>query len=160
LTCLQGDLLLWVLAPALLHDSSHSQYIQQRSLARDTLLLDTMELREKAIAVHVHHPTKFTIDYKGPVVDIHKVWSSAIRNVDEVGLRYSSYLLLAPKSYAVVQTEFAWWAFCVIFWLPWQLAAVSLHYPVTGSILKHKHNQKHHVCTSHCLVAHVMASIW
>ena len=77
--------MLWALAPALVHDSSHFHYIQQRSLARDTLLLDTMELREKAIAVHVHHPTKFTIDYKGPVVDIRKVWASAVKKVDEVG---------------------------------------------------------------------------
>jgi hypothetical protein len=82
--CLQGDVLLWLLEPALLADSQQARFVRASTEHRDRRLLDTWELHEKALALHIHQPIRFTIDFKGAVRDMRKVWADAEETVEEV----------------------------------------------------------------------------
>jgi hypothetical protein len=88
----QGDLLAWLLAPALRHDAAHSHAVLARVRARHELQLDAMQLRERALALHLHYPHKFTLSgrHGGAVIlttDSRAVWAAAIARVQQVGRR-------------------------------------------------------------------------
>lgn len=81
---LQGDLLVWLLSAAFAHDSTHSQAVLVHARARDELLMATMELRERAMALHLHIPHKFTLNTRREHVDVRASWASVICKVEQV----------------------------------------------------------------------------
>lgn len=84
LLVLQGDMLAWLLSTALAHDSAHSHKVLLKARARDNLIVATMELRQRAIALHLHFPWKFTLSSRGPVADVYAVWRKVINKVEAV----------------------------------------------------------------------------
>lgn len=92
----QGDLLVWLLSAAFAHDSTHSQAVLAHARARDELLMATMELRERAMALHLHIPHKFTLNTRRERVDVHASWAAVISKVEQVsgpGSHTSKYQL-------------------------------------------------------------------
>jgi hypothetical protein len=81
---LQGDLLVWLLSAAFAHDSTHSQAVLAHARARDELLMATMELRERAMALHLHIPHKFTLNMRRERVDVRASWAAVISKVEQV----------------------------------------------------------------------------
>jgi len=80
----QGDLLTWLLSGALAQDTNHSRLVLARARARDELLVATMELRERAMALHLHIPHKFTLNANRPCFDARTIWAAIITKVEEV----------------------------------------------------------------------------
>jgi hypothetical protein len=80
----QGDLLCWLVSAALAQDSSHNHAALARARARDELLVATMELRERAMALHLHIPHKFTLNTKRERVDVRAGWAETISKVEQV----------------------------------------------------------------------------
>lgn len=81
---IQGDLLAWLLSAALAQDSAHACTVLARARARDELLIATMELRERAMALHLHIPHKFTLNTKRMRVDVRASWTGIISRVEQV----------------------------------------------------------------------------
>lgn len=80
----QGDLLGWLLSTAITHDAAQARGALRRARARDELVNATMELRERARALHLHFPLKFTLSTAGPVVDASAHWAAIISRVETV----------------------------------------------------------------------------
>lgn len=100
---LQGDLLVWLLSAAFAHDSTHSQAVLAHARARDELLMATMELRERAMALHLHIPRKFTLNTRRERVDVRASWAAVICKVEQVrglGLGYDTATCLHASSTA------------------------------------------------------------
>lgn len=75
----------WLLSAALAQDSAHSCSVLSRARARDELLIATMELTERAMALHLHIPHKFTLNTKRERVDVRASWGGVISRVEQVG---------------------------------------------------------------------------
>jgi hypothetical protein len=58
---MQGDLLNWLLSSAIAHDTARCHSSLLRTFTRDEVVISTMELRERALALHLHFPLKFTL---------------------------------------------------------------------------------------------------
>ena len=84
---MQGDLLYWLLSAALTQDSARNHAALAHARARDELLMATMELRERAMALHLHIPHKFTLNTKRERVDVRAGWADTISRVEQVGTR-------------------------------------------------------------------------
>jgi hypothetical protein len=53
--------------------------------ARDDMLQATMQMRERAMALHLHFPLKFTLSRStGPAVDARAAWAAVIKRVEAV----------------------------------------------------------------------------
>jgi hypothetical protein len=83
----QGDLLVWLLAAALAAGMDHSQAVLAAARSRDEVLLATLELRERAMALHLHFPLKFTLNGRRAAVDVRAAWAAAIARVEKVSVR-------------------------------------------------------------------------
>lgn len=80
----QGDLLTWLLSGALAQDTNQSRLVLARARARDELLVATMELRERAMVLHLHIPHKFTLNANRPCFNARTTWAAIIAKVEEV----------------------------------------------------------------------------
>lgn len=106
----QGDMLAWLLSAALAQGSAHSCAALARARARDELLIATMELRERAMALHLHIPHRFTLNTRRARLDVRASWSATITRVEQVrpspgracvcvcGLLHVSAAVCAPAS--------------------------------------------------------------
>ena len=86
----QGDRLTWLLSTAVAHDITHARGVLLKARARDDLVIATMEMRQRAIALHLHFPWKFTLDSRGPVTDVQSSWADVVRRGEAVGLGWDS----------------------------------------------------------------------
>lgn len=58
---MQGDLLNWLLSSAIAYDTARCHSSLLRTFTRDEVMISTLELRERALALHLHFPLKFTL---------------------------------------------------------------------------------------------------
>lgn len=77
-------MLAWLLSAALAQGSAHSCAALARARARDELLIATMELRERAMALHLHIPHRFTLNTRRARLDVRASWSATITRVEQV----------------------------------------------------------------------------
>jgi hypothetical protein len=84
---MQGDLLLWLLSPALAHDAAAAAATLRRARQRDRVLVDAFELRERALALARHRPCVFTLEAAGHGSGWRAVWDAAVERVEQVGLK-------------------------------------------------------------------------
>lgn len=77
-------MLAWLLSAALAQGSAHSCAVLARARARDELLTATLELRERAMALHLHIPHRFTLNSRRARLDVRASWSATITRVEQV----------------------------------------------------------------------------
>lgn len=106
----QGDRLTWLLSTAVAHDITHARGVLLKARARDELMNATMEMRQRAVALHLHFPWKFTLDSRRPVTDVQAVWSEIVRKVEAVGHCWDS---LANTTQLLVLQQGAFQACCI-----------------------------------------------
>jgi hypothetical protein len=80
----QGDLLTWLLSAVFAHDHAISHAALSRMRTRDGLRLATLELQERAMALHLHIPYKFTLSRNRACVDVRASWAAIIAQVEKV----------------------------------------------------------------------------
>lgn len=85
---LQGDLLVFILRRALAHDAASTATALRQCLQRDRLLIDAMELRECAVALHLDRPRAFTLTQPVGKYNTRAVWAKAITHVERVSASY------------------------------------------------------------------------
>jgi hypothetical protein len=87
LLLLQGDLLSWLLSSAIAHDTAQAKAVPLRASARDDMLQATMQMRERAMALHLHFPLKFTLSRgTGLAVDARAALAAIMKRVEAVSL--------------------------------------------------------------------------
>lgn len=76
------------------HDTAHARGVLLKARARDELVVATMEMRQRAVALHLHFPWKFTLNHNGPVTDEQALWAGVMRRVEAVRTQKHCKLML------------------------------------------------------------------
>lgn len=77
-------MLTWLLSAAVSHDTAHGREVLSHARARDELLIATFELRERALALHLHIPHRFTLNRPPAYLKRQSAWAAVMARVEKV----------------------------------------------------------------------------